>query len=346
MKSTKSRALLIALAASFCIIGMVGCSGEEPKTLTQNSSVNPACADSTSDTNGQSGAATTDSTDETDGEQSGAATADSTDETDSGQTNHEQRENRLVFIALFFSVLNFLATGWIWMRFLQKKRKRRKEKPDSPHSFNNFEESFSELDKQTATTVEKLEQQVTIISEQQMGLEKTVKVLEEKVIKIDPPPASNTSDTNNHGQNLSPKEAQKIHQPRTDSGSRTKQASQNISGFSQIATVRMTKNSQEEIWVGKNVAAVFSPSSQGDYWIVSPDNQRYYIILKDKAILNANNLKTLKILYDFVDQPKLSALKRHYDVLAEVKSSGSNEWELMSSGKLTFYYTPSVLGLN
>ena len=117
---------------------------------------------------------------------------------------------------------------------------------------------------------------------------------------------------------------------------RTKQARPNPSSFSRIATVKMTQKSREEIWVGKNVAAVFSPSSQGDYWIVSPDNQRYYIILKDKAILNANNLKTLKILYDFVDQPKLSTLRRQYNVTAEVKPLDGNKWELVCCGKLTF----------
>ncbi len=99
----------------------------------------------------------------------------------------------------------------------------------------------------------------------------------------------------------------------------------------------MTQKGQEDIWVGKNVAAIFSPSSQGDYWIVSPDNQRYYIILKDRAILNANNLKTLKILYEFVDQSKLSSLKRHYHIPAEVKPSGNSEWELVRPGKLSFY---------
>ena len=250
--------------------------------------------------------------------------------------------------ALLFAILNTLAIVWI-LALLQKQRKWL-EQFEQAATGNNFGRTSSQSnDTRLATAVRKLEQQVDEILAQQNALtasrqssQITPTTASTPSFSASPTPRSPAHSASIYGQAPAYEDTQTSDSSQPSSAPRTNQGPQDISSLPRIATVKMTQKSQEEIWVGKNVAAVFSPSSQGDYWIVSPDNQRYYIILKDKAILNANNLKTLKILYDFVDQPKLSALKRHYDVPAEVKSSGSNEWELVSSGKLTFLLNSSV----
>ncbi|MEO0768358.1 MAG: hypothetical protein AAFY72_02830, partial [Cyanobacteria bacterium J06649_4] len=111
---------------------------------------------------------------------------------------------------------------------------------------------------------------------------------------------------------------------------------QSPSAFDQKGKAALSRKSQEDLWVGKNVTPIFSPSPQGDYRIVTPDNKSFYIVLKDRALLNANSLKTLKIIYSFADQANLSSMKRRYETLAQVKPQG-NEWALVQSGRMSFY---------
>jgi len=112
---------------------------------------------------------------------------------------------------------------------------------------------------------------------------------------------------------------------------------QNPDAFTKVATVALSKKSQEDLWVGKNVTPVFSPLSQGDYWVVTTDNQKFYLVVKRNALLNANNLKTLKIIYNFADQANLSSLKRQYKSLAKVEKQAGKDWVLAQRGELLFY---------
>ena len=112
---------------------------------------------------------------------------------------------------------------------------------------------------------------------------------------------------------------------------------QNPDTFKRIATVALSKNSQGKLRVGINVTPIFSRLPQGDYWVVTQNDQTFYIVVKDKAILNRNNIETLKIIYDFELRPNLSSLKRHYRRLAEVIPHNGTDWVLEQAGALNFY---------
>ncbi|MEM8503675.1 MAG: hypothetical protein AAF716_11050 [Cyanobacteria bacterium P01_D01_bin.1] len=249
----------------------------------------------------------------------------------------------LALTALLFGILNTLGIAWIFF-LLQRRRKWQEQLARTLSSDSTRGQFTASNDTQIATALRRLEQQVARNEENQNRLFNNVQNIHKAVTDIASStstasqPVSSYSDySSNYSDIPNYEKAQEPQASRSTAKKRAKQSHQDISNLPRIATVEMTRDSQEKIWVGKNVAAVFSVSSRGDYWIVSPDNQRFYIILKDKALLNANNLKTLKILYDFVDQSKLSSLQRRYDKPAEVKPLGGDEWELVRSGKLTFY---------
>lgn len=109
------------------------------------------------------------------------------------------------------------------------------------------------------------------------------------------------------------------------------------SAFDQVDAVELSKQSQEELWVGKDVTPVFFSSKRGDYWIVTADKREYFVVLKDDAIINSNSLKTLDIIYRFLQQPNLQALQRSYQKLARVNRHSNGGWILAESGELDFH---------
>lgn len=111
---------------------------------------------------------------------------------------------------------------------------------------------------------------------------------------------------------------------------------QDSRSFTKVETVALSKASQEKLWVGKKVTPMFSQSSQGDYWVITQDSQTFYLVIKDDAPINENNLETLGIIYQFENRSNLSSLRRQYSKLAEIMPQG-NEWLLKQSGSLVFY---------
>ena len=111
---------------------------------------------------------------------------------------------------------------------------------------------------------------------------------------------------------------------------------QNPESFERVATVAVSESSQRLLWVGKKVTPTFSQRAQGDYWVITQDKQIFYLVIKDQAPINENNLETLGIIYQFENGSNLSSLRRKYSNLAEVTLQG-NEWLLKRSGSLVFY---------
>jgi hypothetical protein len=247
--------------------------------------------------------------------------------------------NWLALTTLLFAILNTLAIAWIFLLF-QKMRKQQNQLAKTLSS-SGLKGQTTALDStQMEIALQDLQQQVSEHRQSQIALSNSVQNIHNALTTnaTPMPRATQTaSSPTRHASVPMQEQTQEPRMSRSASGHRTKQDHQDYDALPVIATVKMSQKSQEEIWVGEGVAPVFSESNRGDYCIVSSDNQRYYIILKDKALINANNLKTLKILYDFVDQAKLSTLKRKYETPAEVRPLGGNEWELLRPGKLTFY---------
>lgn len=110
----------------------------------------------------------------------------------------------------------------------------------------------------------------------------------------------------------------------------------NPNDFNKVATVALSQKSQEDLWAGKEVSPTFSPAPNGDYWVVTKDNRKFYLVVKRNAILNANNLKTLEIIYSYVKQPDIGTLKREYKNLARVEQHSGKDWMLTERGELLF----------
>lgn len=111
----------------------------------------------------------------------------------------------------------------------------------------------------------------------------------------------------------------------------------NLDNFNKIDTVALSQKSQEDIWLGLDTLPTFLSVSQGDYWVITQDNRKFYLVVQENVILNASNLKTLKIIYSYIEQPDISTLEKTYKRLARVECQPDSKWILVERGEILFH---------
>ncbi len=107
--------------------------------------------------------------------------------------------------------------------------------------------------------------------------------------------------------------------------------------FTRVATVALSRESQEDLWSGRTVNPTFSLSSRGNYYVVTSDSHQFYLIVKNDALLDISNVTLLQTIYDFVYEPNIISLERQYKKLAKVGKSKDKCWVLTERGELLFY---------
>jgi len=267
----------------------------------------------------------------------------------------ERGQNWLSVLALFLGIVNTVGLGFL-IYLLRAKRDTERRTPKlseqsakkrSSSTTNGSFEDLSRIVQQQENKIESLQRTCTALSQDMSQLaQKSDSASTQVHAPITehrdphrpisaPQTATDTFATfsRDRSQHTAPREQPKAFHPPTSATA----YNQNPNLFRRIDTVALSQTSQEDLRAGKNVIPTFSPLSQGDYWIVTEDNKTFYLVVKDRAILNKNNLETLQIIYAFDNQPSLSSKKRRYKRLSEVTRQSGTDWTLRQRGDLVFY---------
>lgn len=108
------------------------------------------------------------------------------------------------------------------------------------------------------------------------------------------------------------------------------------SKFPPVATVSLTDESQRSQWVGKSGSPVLNSYNQGIYWVITNDHKTFYLVPKKGLRLNEGNLASLKILYEFENQPGASSSPKTTKAAVISQLPGGEGWQLEQPGRVVF----------
>lgn len=267
------------------------------------------------------------------------------------EISRERRQTWLSAIAFFLGLVNVASLGFLIFLLRSRTKAEMKERANRP-PVNNPTSAGDRRLEEISRIMQRLEEKVDFFEGDLTTQSKKVGLLDQRVSSIassapspvteygTQPKVAYTTQVPPAETGVSRVRAQKsdpqhrgFTQPPTDAAA----YNQNSDLFNTIATVALSQSSQENLRIGKSVIPVFSTSPQGDYWVITKDAQTFYIVVKDRALLNKNNLETLQILYAFENQPGLASRQRHYGKLAKVTAQSGNNWILEQRGELTFH---------
>jgi hypothetical protein len=110
---------------------------------------------------------------------------------------------------------------------------------------------------------------------------------------------------------------------------------QNPDAFTKKDVVSLTESSQEDIRLGKEMAPILGSYGQGNYWVITDDHSRHYLVPSPRIRLNENNLETLGTLYDFQNAADVN---RHLKLvrIAVIEALPDAKWQLKERGIVAF----------